>query len=47
MTHLLFISGTALYHRASLRDGSRLAIRQVKGRHRILAIRALTLRALA
>jgi hypothetical protein len=42
------ISGTCPGGRASLRDGPRLATRQVKGRHRILAIRApLTLRALA
>src|SRR2546430_10281761 len=41
MTHPLSISGTALCRRASLRDGPRLAARQVKGRHRILAIRAV------
>src|SRR2546430_5013273 len=41
MTHPLSISGTALCRRASLRAGPRLAARQVKGRHRILAIRAV------
>src|SRR6266513_2523892 len=41
MTHPLSISGTALCRRASLRAGPRLATRLVKGRHRILAIRAV------
>src|SRR6266496_648231 len=42
MTHPPSILGTSLYSRASrasLRDGPRLATRQVRGRHRIMVIR--------